>query len=243
VTERAKPKPTEAAIAQALLRLGQVLDERGLLLMHDPALPSATQVVAGEPVPGSWWGQPSGALIYAALQRLDARPDGSRVGWVKLLGGKVTLVHERCWPALIRVARSRSPWQLAGLQADAKALLADLDAGQTLRSDQLELPAGSRKSGAVVTDLEARLLLVTEEEHTDRGHHARHLFSYAAWQTRVGIGEGQLPPLQEALDTLTDAAARSLGERALQRFLPWEGGSQARPTARTGVRSRRRDRP
>ncbi|HVJ19675.1 MAG TPA: hypothetical protein VM686_29845 [Polyangiaceae bacterium] len=228
--------PTSAEIEKALGRLRTTIADYGLLLLHDPLLFCATQLIAGAPVKGSWWGAPSGALAYEAFNRLD----NDEVAWPKLLGGKLTLVHRRLWPALVAVARSGAPWQTRGLEPDSRALLARLEKAGKLRSDEIELPRGSRKIGVLVTELEARLLAYCEQEHTGSGHHARLVVPYAVWQRQKRIFARTLPPLETAIEDLSEAAVRSLGERALGRFLPWQEARKARPRARTGVRSRLR---
>jgi hypothetical protein len=64
-------------------------------------VPSLAEWVAGEPIRGSWWGHPSGHEIYRVLNRVRASPD---VVATRLINGKVTLIHRRLWPALVRVA-------------------------------------------------------------------------------------------------------------------------------------------
>jgi hypothetical protein len=65
-------------------------------------LPSVADAVAGEPIAGSWWAHPKGKAIFAALCELD---DSVDVRSFKLVGGKITLVHRRLWPALVRLAQ------------------------------------------------------------------------------------------------------------------------------------------
>ena len=64
-------------------------------------VPSLAAAVAGEPIRGSWWGHARGQEIFRALERLYASAD---VLTCRLVDGKVTLVHRRLWPALVRVA-------------------------------------------------------------------------------------------------------------------------------------------
>ena len=66
-------------------------------------VPSIAEKVAGEPIVGSWWAHPKGKAIFAALSELD---DSEDVRSFKLVDGKVTLVHRRAWPALVRLARA-----------------------------------------------------------------------------------------------------------------------------------------
>ena len=65
-------------------------------------MPSLAEAVAGEPIVGSWWAHPKGRAIFAALSELD---DSDDVRSFKLIDGKITLVHRRVWPALVRLAR------------------------------------------------------------------------------------------------------------------------------------------
>jgi hypothetical protein len=65
-------------------------------------VPSVAEAVAGEPIVGSWWAHPKGRAIFAALSELD---DSDDVRCFKLVDNKVTLVHRRVWPALVRLAR------------------------------------------------------------------------------------------------------------------------------------------
>jgi hypothetical protein len=66
------------------------------------AVPSVAERVAGEPIVGSWWAHPKGKAIFAALSELD---DSDDVRCFKLVDGKVTFVHRRMWPALVRLAK------------------------------------------------------------------------------------------------------------------------------------------
>ena len=78
------------------------LVEHGILLESARGpLPNVAAMVAGEPIRGSWWAHPAGHAIFAALNSLADSPDVVRT---RLVNGKVTLIHRRLWPALVRVA-------------------------------------------------------------------------------------------------------------------------------------------
>ena len=68
-------------------------------------LPSLAAAVAGERIRGSWWGDPKGREIYSAAEAVCESPD---VLVCKLVEGKITYVHRRLWPALVKLA-SRFP--------------------------------------------------------------------------------------------------------------------------------------
>src|SRR5712691_2943132 len=67
---------------------------------HGPA-PSLAEVIAGEPVRGSWWSHPKSHEIFAVTRAIR---DSDDVLVCRLIRGKVTFVHRRMWPALVRVA-------------------------------------------------------------------------------------------------------------------------------------------
>jgi hypothetical protein len=64
-------------------------------------VPSLAEAVAGGPIRGSWWGHPRGQEIYLAAEAVVESGD---VLVCKLVEGKVTYVHRRLWPALVKLA-------------------------------------------------------------------------------------------------------------------------------------------
>ena len=64
-------------------------------------VPSVAEEIAGEPIRGSWWAHPKGHAIFNALGVLGDSPDVLAFRWI---GGKITFVHRRLWPALVRLA-------------------------------------------------------------------------------------------------------------------------------------------
>lgn len=150
------------------------LSETGLLLVQDKRLPSVVGLIAGETLKGSWWSHPKGQLIFAVLSELADHDD---VLFAKLLHGKVTLVHRRLWPALIAAVSKAEPWQLEGLSDAARDLLASVTAARG------EIIA----SGAVGKELERRLLVHSQETHTETGRHAIALESWSKWSKRARV--------------------------------------------------------
>jgi hypothetical protein len=79
-----------------------LLIERGVLLESARGpIPSVAEMVAGEPIQGSWWGHPAGHAIFETINELADSPDVVRL---RLVNGKITLVHRRVWPALVRIS-------------------------------------------------------------------------------------------------------------------------------------------
>jgi len=85
--------------------------EHGVVLAsaRGPA-PRLTELIVGEPIRGSWWGHPKGKQIYAVLQAISESKD---ILTCRLIDRRLTLVHRRLWPALVRAAELFSAGQLA----------------------------------------------------------------------------------------------------------------------------------
>ena len=62
-------------------------------------VPSLAQTIAGETIRGSWWAHPKGHVIFLCSRAIRESED---VLVCRLVGGKVTYVHRRLWPALVR---------------------------------------------------------------------------------------------------------------------------------------------
>lgn len=73
-------------------------------------VPSLAEAIAGGPIRGSWWGHPKGHDIFRAAEVICASAD---VLVCKLVDGKVTYVHRRLWPALVKLAARFRKEQLA----------------------------------------------------------------------------------------------------------------------------------
>lgn len=206
-TERAPSQPPDLEVALA------AIERWGLLLLSDPTLPSLVALIAGEPVRGSWWGHPAGSRIFSTAGALDDSPD---VATFKLVSSKVCFVHRRLWRALSVVGRAREPWQTDGLDDGARALLARVDAEGQVRA-----------SGKPAKTIEARLLVASEQVHTERGTHATELIGWPRF-LEVREVENELPSLEQAKAEL-EAAARALGDaHGVAARLPWNARSARR---------------
>jgi len=76
-------------------------------------VPSLAQVIAGEPLRGSWWAHPKGDEIFLLSRAIRRSPD---VLVCRLVDGKITYVHRRMWPALVSMAGRFSKQRLAALK-------------------------------------------------------------------------------------------------------------------------------
>ncbi len=64
-------------------------------------VPSLAEAIAGGPFRGSWWGHPLGGRMFRLF---EAVADSRDVVVCRLVQGKVTFIHRRVWPALVRLA-------------------------------------------------------------------------------------------------------------------------------------------
>ena len=77
-------------------------------------VPNFAEWVAGEKIRGSWWGHPRAQEIFLLA---DAICDSGKILTCKLVHDKVTYVHRRIWPALVRLAGHFSRKQLAKVES------------------------------------------------------------------------------------------------------------------------------
>jgi len=77
--------------------------------------PTLAEAVAGEPVHGSWWGHKQGRAIFRATHTVR---DCDQILVCRLLGGKITYVHRRLWPAIVRLASSLDKKTLAAIKEE-----------------------------------------------------------------------------------------------------------------------------
>jgi hypothetical protein len=81
-------------------------------------VPNLAEAIAGERIRGSWWGHAKGQEIFAATRAVRASSD---VLVCRLLGGKVTYIHRRFWPAVVRLANKLDKNLLAAIREEHTA--------------------------------------------------------------------------------------------------------------------------
>jgi len=81
-------------------------------------VPNLAEAVAGEPIRGSWWGHPKGTEIFRALGAVQDSPD---VLCFRLVEKKITFVHRRLWPALVRLGAELGKERLTAIQQEHTA--------------------------------------------------------------------------------------------------------------------------
>jgi len=95
------------------------IEEHGVVLASAKGpVPRLTEAIVNEPIKRSWWAHPKSHQIFAILQ---AVADSEDVLVCRLVDGKVTFIHRRLWPALVRVARRFPSPQIAQVHEEHTA--------------------------------------------------------------------------------------------------------------------------
>lgn len=165
------------------------LSEIGFLLVSGGEIPDVRGLIGGKGK-GSWWADEAAHDIFAVNEMLEDHPD---VAVTKLISGKVTFVHRKLWPKLFAVATARDDWQLRGLSVPAQLLLRELDKKGSLFTHKLPKSSGP-KVGETARELELRLLIHSEQIHTESGSHAKLVETWENWATRVSFKYRPLDP-------------------------------------------------
>jgi hypothetical protein len=93
--------------------------EHGVVLVSAKgSAPSLVEAIAGRPIKGSWWADPDARRIYAVLGVVT---ESEEVLVCRLVNGKLTLVHRRLWPALLRLAGRFPAGRLARVRQEHTA--------------------------------------------------------------------------------------------------------------------------
>lgn len=77
--------------------------------------PSLAEAIAGGPIHGSWWSHPFGQNIFHVTRAVRA---SDQILVCRLIDGKVTFIHRRLWPALVRASECLRPAQLSQLREE-----------------------------------------------------------------------------------------------------------------------------
>lgn len=174
----------------------------GMLVRQDKLLPSVVGLITEERLTTSWWDHPKAYEIFRCLERLG---EDSDVLVCRLIGGKVTYVERRLWPAFLAVAMSHEPWQKRGLSEGARRLLR-----------AVARTGVQRAKGSAAGELQARLLVRSEEIHTAAGRHELVLQTWETWSGARAVG----PPISAAVGReQLECVVRSIGGNTA--LLPW----------------------
>ncbi len=197
------------------------LSRTGLLLQSDPVLPSVSGIVSGEKIHGSWWGHKNGHEIFTVLNHLNAHPDAIIT---RLVSGKVTYLHRRLWPDFLALATSEDEWQTEGLSRAARQLYRLVQNRGEVRMDRVVSKRNVTGLSKAAREIEGRLLVYSDEIHTETGAHAKVLMNWSRCPKLEGFrSRGKSPaPARRTFEVLIASLNREHHARAT---LPWSAKS------------------
>ncbi len=76
-------------------------------------VPSLAEAIAGGSIRGSWWGHPKGNEIFNVTRAVR---DSGDILTCRLILQKITFVHRRLWPAVVRMASHLGRAKLAAIR-------------------------------------------------------------------------------------------------------------------------------
>lgn len=133
---------------------GLLIEEHGILLQSARGpVPNIPELVVGERIRGSWWAHPDHDEIFTVLNQAVIP---GMVVRMKLIGGKITLVHRRLWPAIARLADQFDPEQLAVIDEEHTVTGAHR---KTIRPFPEWVPAEVLEEARQLSDADARAQL------------------------------------------------------------------------------------
>lgn len=196
----------------------QTLKRVGFLMETDACLPSVSGLIAGEVVSGSWWSHEAAQRIFSTLGQLEDHRD---VIFTKLISGKVTLVHRKLWSEIFAIGTSYAPWQLKDLSKSARALFDKVNKQGSLRTDQLDWSKAEKtKPGDMARALEKKILVHTEQFHTESGAHAKLLETWKIWAKRIDFKPEPISP-EEAQRKIEEIVKGLNNQFKASASLPW----------------------
>ena len=90
-------------------------------------IPSLADAIAGEAIRGNWWSHPRSQSIFTLTRAVR---DAPQVLVCRLVDARISFVHERLWPALVRIADRWPRERLARItelhRADGKHVIEQL---------------------------------------------------------------------------------------------------------------------
>jgi hypothetical protein len=101
--------PSAAAALKFVKKHGVVLESA-----RGPA-PTFVDFVAGKPVKQQWWSHPLGRQMFRLTRIIRDSPD---VVTCRMIDGKITYVHKRVWPALVKLSGRFDKKNLAAVREE-----------------------------------------------------------------------------------------------------------------------------
>jgi len=194
------------------------LSDIGFLHVSGDEIPNVRELLTGQRSKGSWWADPAAQEIFTVTQKLEDHVD---VTITKLISKKVTFVHRKLWTRLFAIASARDDWQLEGLSKPAQLLLGEIEKDGALFTNTMN-KSSVGKTGNAARELELRLLVHSDQFHTETGAHAKRLETWQSWAWRVNLKKAQSvgsEPARRFLEKRLDEINKSYFGRGI---LPWQ---------------------
>jgi hypothetical protein len=97
----------------------QFVAEHGIALKSGRGpFPNLAEAVAGAKIPGSWWKHAKARTIFRATRVVR---DCEDILVCRSIDGKITFIHRRLWPAVVRLARRFESDHLAAIREEHTA--------------------------------------------------------------------------------------------------------------------------
>ena len=109
---------TRASVANSREAVALIKEHGVVLMAARGPVPSLADAIAGETVRGSWWAHSKSHQMFAIFETVR---DSKEILVCRLVGGKVTFVHRRLWPALARLAGRLPKRGLAAIREEHTA--------------------------------------------------------------------------------------------------------------------------
>jgi hypothetical protein len=95
--------------------LAFIAEHGAVLVAGKGPAPRLVEAILGEPIEGSWWAHARSRGIFAVLQALESH---DLLLCCRLIDRKVTFVHRRLWPALVKLEARFTRQQLAQIHQE-----------------------------------------------------------------------------------------------------------------------------
>ena len=117
------------------------------------SVPNLADTVAGEQIQGSYWGHPKGDEIFVLTRGIRSSEE---ILVCRLVGGKVTYIHQRLWPAIFRLHESFREADLGAIQ-EVHSSSGEHQLSVTPYPDWVPLRAKERAESMIISEATSQL--------------------------------------------------------------------------------------
>lgn len=92
----------------------QFVEENGIVLESaKSSIPNVAEFIVGEKIKGSWWCHSGSNEIFRITRKVRASKD---ILVCRFIDGKITFIHRKLWPSLMRIAPQISLERLTAIE-------------------------------------------------------------------------------------------------------------------------------